>query len=110
MNRLPMSPSAAALLRALCRRAGVTRDRILLIDVRSTDWRSLTFAGERHELQLRVSGPGSKEIVERLCSGLDEAEFDIAGAIVADIGIKHAEYEGDGSATLTIEALTVVAD
>jgi len=110
MNRLSMSPTAVSLLRALNRRAEVSRDRILLIDVRSTGWRSLKFADERHELQLRVTGPHSREVAERLSSALAEAEFDIGRAIIADIGIKRADRASDGSVTLTIEALTVAAD
>ena len=110
MNRLSISPTAASLLRALTRRAEVSRDRILLIDARSTDWHSLTFAGERHDLQLRVVGPGAQQVVGRISAGLAEAEFDIAGAIVADIAVKRADHANDGSVTLAIEALTVVAD
>jgi hypothetical protein len=56
MNRLPMSSAGAALLRALLTRALVDRDRILLTNYRSTDWQSLTFVGERHELHFRVPG------------------------------------------------------
>ena len=51
MNRLPMSSAGAALLRALLTRALVNRDRILLTDYKATDWQSLTFVGERHELR-----------------------------------------------------------
>jgi hypothetical protein len=104
-----MSPTAASLLRALIARSGVSRDRILLIDVQSTDWRSLTFAGERHLSHLRVPGPGSRDIVDRLCCGLDDVEFNIA-AIVADVTAAEAEEDADGSFSLTIEALTVAAD
>jgi len=110
MNRLPMSPTAAALLRTLIARAGTRRNRILLIDVRSADWRSLTFTGERHVMQLRVTGPGSRAIADRMCAGLEEAELSVAGAIVADIGVAHATHEDGGSVNLTIEALTVAAD
>jgi hypothetical protein len=45
-----MSPTASTLLRALLERAGAPRDRIVLTSVRSTDWQSLTFIGERHEI------------------------------------------------------------
>jgi len=56
MMKLGMSPAAAGLLRALLMRAGVERNRILLSDFRSTDWRSLTFTGERHRIDLRIPG------------------------------------------------------
>jgi hypothetical protein len=106
-----MSPAASALLRAIIARAGVSRERILLTEVQSTDWRSLTFNGERHLLELRVPGPDSKEVARRMCEGLEEAEFSIPGTIVADVGIARPPGRGlDGSTNLTIEALTVVAD
>jgi hypothetical protein len=108
MNRMAMSAAASGLLRALIARAGVSRDRILLTEVRSTDWQSLTFTGERHELELRVPGPDSAEVVERLCRGIEDAEFSIPGQIVADIGIMgSAVGASDGSTSVTIEALTV---
>lgn len=111
MNRIPMSLAASALLRALVARGGVTRDRILLSEAHSIDWQSLTFAGERHVMELRVPGPDSRWIVDRMCAGLEEAEFSIPGVIVADIAIARApSHELDGSTSLTIEALTVSAD
>jgi hypothetical protein len=111
MNRIPMSAAAAALLRVLIARAGVSRDRILLSEIRSVDWRSLTFNGERHEIAVRVTGPGSGRIAERMCAGLEEAEFSIPGIVVADIGLaKPPSLALDGSTTVSIEALTVVAD
>ena len=111
MNRIPMSSAASAVLRALIARAGVARDRILLSDAYSVDWRSLTFNGERHQLELRVPGPDSRMIVERMCAGLEDAEFSIPGVVVADIGVAGEQKRGlDGSTSLTIEALTVTAD
>lgn len=108
MNRIPMSPAAAALLRALVARAGVARDRILLTEVASDDWQSLTFIGERHRFELRVHGPDSRAIVARMCDGLPEAEFNISGQIVADIAVAGVPVRAaEGSTTVTIEALTV---
>ena len=111
MNRVAMSSAAAALLRALIARAGVARDRILLTEVQSVDWRSLTFTGERHQIELRVPGSQSAAIVARMCSGLEEAEFSIPGVIVADIGVTDTRsHILDGSTSVTIEALTVADD
>jgi hypothetical protein len=108
MMKLAMSPAAAGLLRALLARAGVDRDRILLSEFRSTDWRSLTFAGERHRIDLRVPGPGAAAVAELLTRDLAEAEFVIPQQIVADIGVEGAMIEHpDGSISLTIEALTI---
>jgi hypothetical protein len=111
MNRIPMSLAASALLRALIARSGTTRDRILLTDLQTIDWRSLTFTGERHQFQLRVPGPGSRHIIDRMCAGLEDAEFSIPGVIVADIAILSAPQRAiDGSFSLAIEALTVSED
>jgi len=108
MMKLALSPAAAGLLRSLLGRAGVDRDRILLSEFRSTDWQSLTFMGERHEMELRVPGPNADEIVDLLTAGLADAEFAIPGQIVADIGIERPPCRNpDGSFSLFIEALTV---
>lgn len=108
MNRLAMSPAAAGLVRALIARTGGVRDRILLTEAWSTDWQSLTFLGERHKLQLRLIGPDCEQLVERLCSGLEEAELSLSGQIVADIAlVGQPSTQADGSILVTIEALTV---
>ncbi len=108
MMKPALSPAAAGLLRALLARAGVDRSRILLSEFRSTDWQSLTFMGEQHEMELRLPGPNADALVERVTSGLEEAEFEIPGQIVADIGIQRPpSLNPDGSFSLFIEALTV---
>lgn len=109
MMRLPLSAAAAGLLRALLARAGVSRNRILLTEFQSVDWQSLTLAGERHQIRLRVPPPDSGPIAERLTNGLEDAEFAIPGQIVADIAvIGTPRIEADGSVTIEIEALTIV--
>jgi hypothetical protein len=83
----------------------------LLTEVRTIEWQSLTFTGERHEISLRVPGPGSSQIVERMCAGLEDAEFSISGVVVADIGVAGEPSHGlDGSISLVVEALTVSND
>jgi hypothetical protein len=108
MMKLALSPAAAGLLRALIARAGINRDRILLTDFRSIDWQSLTFIGERHEMELRVPGPDADKVADLLTAGLPDAEFSIPGQIVADIGLERASvHNNDGSVGLYIEALTI---
>ena len=82
MNRLAMSNAGSTLLRLLIARAGVPRNRILLTEIESVEWRSLTFNGERHRMSLRVSEPDSVIIVDRMCDGLVECELSAAGLIV----------------------------
>lgn len=110
MNRLLMSSAAAALLRAILAPAAVPREQILLTDVCSVDWQSLTMVGERHELALRLIGPLGREAAARLCDGLAEAEFAIPGQIVADVAVTAGPTESaDGAVSLSIEALTISA-
>ena len=111
MVRMSMSPAAAGVLRVLIARAGIEKNRILLTETKSTDWQSLTFTGERHKLVFRISGADARLVAERICCGLDDAELQVAGAIVADIGLvgEIAEVPGEG-VELTIEALTVADD
>jgi hypothetical protein len=108
MMKLALSPAAAGLLRAFLVRGSVDRDRILLTEFRSIDWQSLTFVGERHEIELRVPGPGAGELAKRLTAGLADAEFAVPGHIVADIGLERPPVENrDGSISLHLEALTI---
>lgn len=107
MNRLPMSRAAAGLLRALIARAG-DRDRILLTEIQSTNWESLTFVGERHEMRFNLPAPGAQEVLDRMLAGLETAEFTIPGQLVADIAVPGPPVRGpDGSISFTVEALTV---
>ena len=108
MKRLAMSKAAAALLRGLVARGGDQGNRILLTEVRSTDWQSLTFIGERHRMRFRIQGPEGRALFERLTTGLEDAEFNVPGAIVADIAVEWSPDEGaDGSIQFSVEALTI---
>ena len=80
----------------------------MLSDFRSTDWNSLTFAGERHEITLRIPGPNARTVAALLIEGLEDADFAIPGQIVADITLaKLPVDQRDGSILIEIEALTV---
>lgn len=108
MLKVLMSTAASGLLRAVLDRAGDRRDRILLSEIRSVDWQSLTFAGERHVISLRIPAPDAEVAAHRLVDGIEDAEFHIVGHIVADIAVSSPPARAaDGSVTLGIEALTV---
>ncbi len=108
MLRMAMSRAASGLLRALRERLGEEASRILLSDVRSTDWQSLTFTGETHVMSLRVHGPGAVAVAGLFTAGIEDVEFAIPGHLVADIIVAGAPVLAlDGSVTLAIEALTV---
>ncbi|MEO5613209.1 MAG: hypothetical protein ABIT68_10780 [Sphingomicrobium sp.] len=104
-----MSRAGSGLLRALLARTGERSDRILLTEIQSVDWRSLTFTGETHVITLRIPGPNAATTVDRLTLGLEDLEFSIPGHLVADIVVASAPSRAlDGSVTLAIEALTIV--
>lgn len=108
MLNIIMSRAASGLLRALLDRAGDQRDRILLSEIQSVDWQSLTLAGERHLIRLRIPGPGAERFVGGFVDGIEEAEFSIPGQILADIAVAGTPKRSlDGSVCLAIEALTV---
>lgn len=108
MLKMAMSRAASGLLRALFQRIGNESDRILLSEIQSTDWQSLTFTGETHVMRLRVPGPDADQLVGRLTIGLGEMEFSVPGHLVADIAVAGAPTRApDGSITLAIEALTI---
>ena len=109
MLNFVMSRAAAGLLRALLKRGGDQGHRILLTEIRSVDWHSLTLAGERHSLGLRIAGPAAELIAASFLNGIEDAEFAIPGQILADIALARPPKRGrDGSVTLQMEALTVV--
>jgi wyosine [tRNA(Phe)-imidazoG37] synthetase (radical SAM superfamily) len=108
MLKIAISTAASGLLRVLIARARVPRDRVLLTNLRSVDWQSLTFVGERHEISLRIAGPHADDVAQRLTHGLEDADFVIPGQIVADISVvRGPNRTADDSTELTIEALTI---
>jgi hypothetical protein len=111
MSAPALSAAAAALLRKLIARSGASRSEVLLTEVRSVDWRSLTFDGERHEIAMRFTGPAAAREAERMLAGIEEHEFTLSGAIVADIHVVgRCVGLGDGSVSVAIEALTICSD
>ena len=108
MNRIPMSKAGAGLLRALLSRALVEPDRILLTDYRSSDWQSLTFVGERHEMRFRIPGPDARKTYDAMTGNLTDEEFAIPRQIVADVAVFGSPTnEPDGSISFGLEALTI---
>ena len=107
MKGLRLSRAAAGLMRALPAAVLDADHRILLTDVRSVDWQSLTFDGERHEMIVKLVGPDALEVARRLVATLPGTEFAIPGHIVADIAARLAEKDEIYSVSVAIEALTV---
>lgn len=84
------------LLRALAARGG---ESWRLVAATGWDWASATFVGERH----RVAAEMAEAEVEMFVTGIEEAEFALAGHIVADVAVVARAY-----GRVVIEALTVV--
>lgn len=120
--RMMMRDAHAKLLRAI--RAILAEDPALIASpvdglqplvvegLASERWASLTFTGQRHRLDLRLTGhpdrieAARRAITARLCG----AEFDLKGHIVADMALVASETCRDGdleSCSMCFEALTV---
>lgn len=67
------------------------------------DWRSITFAGERHGICLKVPHGYNEQALVR---AIDADTFRIVGLIVADVQFTALEHE-DGHCWLSIEILTL---
>lgn len=76
----------------------------------SRRWASATFSGARHEAELAWRGKGAHRRAEDLADRLPEAEFALAGHIVADMNVEALGLSREGGeelALLKIAALTV---
>lgn len=121
MIRNPIGHVATRLLReieALIRIGDEDRQKPTLIveEIRSTDWASLTFVGQRHELELRLDGEADAvaAVLTRLVETLAEREIPIVGHFVADIRISPGPLRdappapaGQCCQSLRIEALVL---
>ncbi|MEZ5656145.1 MAG: hypothetical protein R3E04_09705 [Sphingobium sp.] len=84
-------------------------------------WASATFLGARHRIVLKIEGEDPVDKAETFASDLPDAEFSIAGHIVADACVDEwkmmaerpdactsgNEPPGQGSVILTVFVLTV---
>jgi hypothetical protein len=102
-----MSGAATLLLHAVRQRACVANDRLIIGNVRSVDWQSLTFIGERHSFSLSLAPPDAAAAAARIGDGLADATWSLPGQLVADIVIVGRDEADDGTITLAFEALTL---
>jgi hypothetical protein len=122
MNRAPIGHAATVILRRIHELARITvADRkkpILVIEeIRSTDWASLTFQGQRHVFELRLDGgvPPVATALASLAAELPEADVPISGHFVAEIAVTPGEVvpargsaaPGQVSQSLRVEALVL---
>jgi hypothetical protein len=119
MMRMAGTHVHAAVMRAITRIAGAAlpdRQKPVLIveDIRSQDWASVTFIGATHAIDLRLEGDADVVAAANRCLISEIAEHDIpvAGQIVADIAVtlsSVAAGAGDSIAhSLTVNLLTIL--
>lgn len=75
-----------------------------------TPWASITFAGSRHELELRFEGIEEVEAGERLVERLAEYEFTFPGQLVADASVTKIDHRFGQVETLTVTAVLLLLE
>lgn len=75
---------------------------------RQTNWFSMTFAGERLEMFVSLSGIDARQRLDQFADTLPDAEFALPDKLVADIAIIRLATDSN-SAILSIEALVLDA-
>lgn len=96
----------AAILRAVAAIAAPLGARLVIEELRARDWASLTLTGTRHELDVRLDGPGSEAAMAVLVERLPGESISIAGQIVAEAVVEPGTADDDGVA-MTICALVI---
>jgi hypothetical protein len=95
-------------LRALRANFANFRGAFRIEEVASTPWASVTFSGARHRVALILEGEAAAAAADTFLAGMEDAEFDLPGHILADIALAGLERRDEGNCVrLTLEALTV---
>ncbi|MCU0890739.1 MAG: hypothetical protein MUE77_03110 [Sandarakinorhabdus sp.] len=96
----------AAILRAAAAIVTPFGARVVIEELRSRDWASLTLTGARHELDVRLDGVGAGAALEALVAALPQAQVTMPGRILAEIVVEPGTADDEGVA-LTICALVI---
>jgi hypothetical protein len=72
----------------------------------SRPWASALFEGRRHVIRLRLAGSDGDARAETFATGIDAAEWTLAGHFVADISVDGSGVD-EGGAWLDLSALTI---
>ena len=118
MMRNLTGPAANAILRqigVLARIDSTDRQKPILIieDLESVDWASLTFVGQRHIFALRLEGAAAAiaAVQAQLGAALAGSEIAVAGGFVAEIcadaGDCRALPDGRAAWQFRVEALSI---
>jgi len=92
------------LARALLAMAGADAT---LDDANFRPWCSATFLGAQHHFTLRIVGADAAGRAAALVRALPEAEFAIAGHIVADVTVDRLRTDAEGVRLIDVAALTI---
>lgn len=104
-----MNKSAVGALRRALKKAFVGFGGLIEIETRDVrEWASVTFAGERHGVTVRLEGDGAGEAMARFREGLEDREFDLGDHILIDITVSDLHCTA-AAAGIGLTALTVTA-
>jgi hypothetical protein len=96
----------AAILRAAAAIVTPFGARVVIEELRSRDWASLTLTGARHELDVRLDGAGAEAALDALIATLPQAQVTMNGRILAELVVEPGTADDEGVA-LTICALVI---
>lgn len=96
----------AAILRAAAAIVTPFGARVVIEELRSRDWASLTLTGARHELDVRLDGAGAAAALDALIAALPQAQVSMNGRILAELVVEPGTADDEGVA-LTICALVI---
>lgn len=96
----------AAILRAVAALVAPHGAQLVIEELRCRDWASLTMVGGRHELDLRLDGPGADAALARLQAELPDLDIAIPGHILAELVLAPGEAQPD-SLSFTLNALAI---
>lgn len=96
----------AAILRAVAAIALPFGARVVIEELRARDWASLTLTGVRHELDVRLDGPGAAAALVAVAAQLPHETITIAGQLLAELLVEPGTADDDGVA-LTLSALVI---
>jgi hypothetical protein len=98
----------AAIIRAAAALVGADHPdsplQLVVHELISHDWASITLTGARHRLHLSLNGPGAMAAWERLQAELPEREIPIRGQFLADLAVMP---DGEGSTGFMVLALAI---
>lgn len=109
--RRVIEDAATALLRALGAFFAGFEGSFRIDELTSRSWASVTFSGARHRVAFSLEGDGAAAAADAFLAGMEEADFDLRGHILADIAVVAEERDAvGGKVRVSLEALTVEDD